>query len=380
MNIAIIGGGISGLTTALALKKLGFDCQVYEKATELNEVGAGIWMQPNAMKVLDWLGIGDEVRSEGQQLQSVELSDQNLIPLKKLERSHILNEKYNLTTSIHRARLQKILYSTLPKGTVQLGKSYVSHQIQKSFVKIEFEEGSASADLLLGADGIHSKVRHQLFPHATTRYSGQTCWRGIAPIALPRNRQSHGHEAWGRQVRFGFAPISEQGVYWFAVAKAPEGEQETPANLKAKLKAMFSSFHPLVQEILDQTPLDKIIRNDISDLKRLQAWSQNRVCLIGDAAHATTPNMGQGGGMGVEDAYYLSNILSKDPDFFQAFTRFEKERRKKVDYIVNTSWQFGKMAHNPVGQQLFKLMLKMTPEAMLKKQVQKMYSIKEYKS
>jgi 2-polyprenyl-6-methoxyphenol hydroxylase-like FAD-dependent oxidoreductase len=232
--------------------------------------------------------------------------------------------------------------------------------------------------LLLGADGIHSKVRQQLFPKSATRYSGQTCWRGIAPVSLPNERIHHGQEAWGRKVRFGFAPISEQEVYWFAVANAPQGEKDEPGSKKEKLKAMYQDFHPLIGQIIDQTPPEKILRNDISDLKRLPTWYQNRICLLGDAAHATTPNMGQGGGQGVEDAYYISNILAQEKDYRQAFAQFEKERRKKVDYIVNTSWQFGKMAHNPLGQRLFKVMMKWTPERILARQMQKMYAVKEY--
>lgn len=378
MKITIIGGGITGLTTALALQKLGFSCQVFEKAPELNEVGAGIWMQPNAMKVLDWLGVGERVRSAGQQLQRVELTDRNLVPLKKLEQSDLQDEKYHLTTSIHRARLQKVLFNALPDGTLHLGKAYQGHQIEKGAVKIKSNKGDELTDLLLGADGIHSKVRQKMFSDSSSRYSGQTCWRGIAPFVLPKERLHQGHEAWGRKVRFGFAPISDEEVYWFAVANAPQGGKDEPGTVKEKLKTMYQGFNPLIQEIIDQTPPGKILRNDICDLKRLPTWHQNRICLLGDAAHATTPNMGQGGGQGVEDAYYISNILAREQNYLQAFAQFEKERRKKVDYIVNTSWQFGKMAHSPVGQQLFKWMLKCTPEAILKKQVQNMYVIKKY--
>jgi 2-polyprenyl-6-methoxyphenol hydroxylase-like FAD-dependent oxidoreductase len=378
MKIVIIGGGITGLTTALALNKLGLSCRVYEKAPELNAVGAGIWMQPNAMKVLDWLGVGDQVRSAGQLLTSVDLTDRNLVPIKKLDRSHMEDESYGQITSIHRARLQKVLYEALPPGTVHLGKAFVKYQIEKASVNIHFQEGQSSAELLLGADGIHSKVRQQMFPHSATRYSGQTCWRGIAPFALSKERMHHGQEAWGRKVRFGFAPISEREVYWFAVANAPEGEKDEPGSVKEKLKTMYQNFHPLIQEIIGQTPPENILRNDISDLKRLSTWHQNRICLIGDAAHATTPNMGQGGGQGVEDAYYISHILAQEEDCHQAFARFERERRKKVDYIVNTSWQFGKMAHSPMRQRLFKIMMKWTPDRMLAKQMQKVYAIKDY--
>jgi 2-polyprenyl-6-methoxyphenol hydroxylase-like FAD-dependent oxidoreductase len=138
MKIVIIGGGITGLTTALTLQKLGFSCQVYEKAPELKAVGAGIWMQPNAMKVLDWIGVGDQVRAAGQPLSRVDLTDRHLLPLKKLDRMHIQDESYNQIISIHRSRLQKVLYDALPLGSVHLGQSLLSASDRKGFRKDSF--------------------------------------------------------------------------------------------------------------------------------------------------------------------------------------------------------------------------------------------------
>ncbi len=141
---------------------------------------------------------------------------------------------------------------------------------------------------------------------------------------------------------------------------------------------MYGGFASTIKEIIAATPEEKIIRNDIIDLKRLPSWHQGRVCLIGDAAHATTPNMGQGGGQGVEDAYYLSNILARSAHYEEAFKRFEKDRRKKVDFVVNTSWRIGQLAHWPLGQQLFKLMMRWTPEAAMRRSLEKMYDLKVF--
>jgi len=376
MEIAIIGAGITGLTTALALKKLSFSCKVYEQAPRLNEVGAGIWMQPNAMKVLDWLGIGDEIRNAGMQLENAVITYQKLIPLRKPNNQFVRDTKGNKITSIHRAKLQEILYKSLPTETVFLGQEYQGHSIENEKVNIKFQNKTVQADILLGADGIHSKVRNQLFPNSQIRYSGQTCWRGISDITLPERLNACGHEAWGNKVRFGFANVGKNKVYWFAVVKAPQG-QKNPSNLKQHLLDTFSDFDNTVSEIIKSTPDEKILHNDIIDLNRIDRWSQERACLLGDAAHATTPNMGQGAGQGVEDAYYFSNILNQVSDYEKAFDEFEKERRKKVDYIVKTSWQFGKMAHSPIGQSFLKLAIKMTPEKTMIKQMNQLYSIKE---
>lgn len=195
---------------------------------------------------------------------------------------------------------------------------------------------------------------------------------------MPPSFANVGAEAWGKSIRFGFAGISDKEVYWFAVAKAPRGQKDQAGEVKEKLLQMYGGFASTIKEIIAATPEEKIIRNDIIDLKRLPSWHQGRVCLIGDAAHATTPNMGQGGGQGVEDAYYLSNILARSAHYEEAFKRFEKDRRKKVDFVVNTSWRIGQLAHWPLGQQLFKLMMRWTPEAAMRRSLEKMYDLKVF--
>ena len=378
MEITIIGGGITGLATASALRKLGMACTVYERAAELNEVGAGIWMQPNALKALDWLGLGDQIRQKGMLLNSVDITDHQLIPFRQTEAQDAFAD--HKIVSIHRARLQKILFDALPEGMVRLGQDYVSHDEREGRVGIRFREMSeeVETDLLLGADGIHSKVRRQLFPSSQTRYSGQTCWRGIADFELAEAWLGKGREAWGKGLRFGFANVSPNEVYWFAVSKAPENGRDTEGQRQKMLLDKFWAFHKVVKDIIAHTPEDKILRNDISDLRRLDAWYSGRSCLIGDAAHATTPNMGQGAGQGIEDAYYLANILKRADTYGQAFQAFDRERRKKVDYVVRNSWRFGKMAHSGLGRELMKLVMKWTPQRMLEKQLESLYSIKTF--
>jgi len=373
MEIAIIGGGITGLTTALILKKKGIPCQVYEKASVLNEVGAGIWLQPNAMKVLDFLDLGDTIRAAGMPLNQVEITTSDLQPIQKTNAAFSADDITTNITSIHRARLQKILFTALPPESVHLGQEYVSHKSNNEKVVIDFSSKKVEADLVLGADGINSKLRKNLFP-SQVRYSGQTCWRGISKIELSKEMQEKGREIWGNDIRFGFANISPSEVYWFAVAKAPINEKDQALHRKAKLLNSYKSFHPVIVEIIENTPSDKIIRNDINDLKRLDTWHQENICLLGDAAHATTPNMGQGAGQGIEDAYYIGKYLEENCSA-SAFGQFERARRKKVDYVVKNSWIFGKIAHNNIGRPIMKLVMKFTPQSVLLKQMHKIYAV-----
>ncbi len=375
MDISIAGGGITGLTTALALRKHGLSPQVYEKATALNEIGAGIWMQPNALKVLDWLGVGQAVRAAGHALTDVQITTAQLKPLTTPRKISEVSSAGSPIVSIHRARLQKVLYEALPLESVHLGHPFRSHWFDGDQLFARFGSRELPTDLLLGADGIHSQVRQQLGWDSQLRYSGQTCWRGIAPISPPAGYQSGGYEAWGPGARIGLAPISDRETYWFAVAKAPEGQQDDRSQLKAELQARYTRFHPFIREMIAATPLDQILRHDIHDLKRLEQWHTGPVCLMGDAAHATTPNMGQGGGQGIEDAYYMARALTSHPHHYQAFQAFEASRRGKVDYVVNNSWRFGQMAHHPIGRHVMKWMMRLTPPKVIQQQMDKLFAV-----
>ena len=379
MKIGIVGGGITGLTTALALQKLGISSVVYEQSKELNEVGAGIWLQPNAIKILDWLGLKDEIREQGHELHKMEITNSQLVPFKKIKSKVVQDEEGNKTIAIHRARLQKTLYNKLlDSNTIKLDKKYKNHKIKSNSIQIEFENSSDSVDILLGADGINSKVRQSIAPKATLRNSNQVCWRGVAKMTLSDELKDFGREAWGNQIRFGFSSINDKEVYWFAVANAAHMEKADKIGLKQYIADIFQDFSPVVTELIAATKPESIHQGILQDLKKISSWYNHKVCLIGDAAHATTPNMGQGACQGIEDAYYLSNLIAKSiPDVEKAFRAFQQKRRKKVDSIVNTSWQLGQMAHSKIGQPVMKLMMKITPESVMNSQMNKLYAIEK---
>jgi len=379
MKVGIIGGGITGLTTALALQKFGIRVAVYEQAKELNEIGAGIWLQPNAIKVLDWLGLKEEIKQQGHELHKMEITNAQLVPFKRIKNSVVEDEKGNRTIAIHRAALQKILFKQLrSSNSVQLDKKYKEHQITAEGIRVDFENGQSQVDLLLGADGIGSKVRHAIAPNATLRDSGQVCWRGIADMRLPNEFINFGKEAWGKQIRFGFSPIQKDRVYWFAVAKAQNAQKDRNTDLKAHIYDLFQEFSPAVKELIKATKPDAIHQGMLKDLKKIPTWYDNRVCLIGDAAHATTPNMGQGACQGIEDAYYISHLLAEHiSDTNAAFALFEQKRRKKVDTIVNTSWQMGQMAHHKIAQPIMQFLMRLTPESVINVQMNKLFHIEK---
>lgn len=374
MKTIIIGGGIAGLTTAIALEQIGYETAVYESSPQLSVAGAGIWMATNAMQVFHRLGLADEVSAQGVSLDRIEVADHKMKSIQATEQLLFVDTYGYGVTSILRSRLRDILVSHYGKA-IHCGKKLQKVEEEGDVVKAFFEDGtSVIGDLLIGADGIHSAVRQQLVPSARLRYAGQTCWRGVAPISLAAPFEKACVETWGKNYRFGLSVISDQEVYWFAVAKAPEGQRDK-GNRKAKLTKMYADFGDPIPDIIAATPETQIIRNDINDLKPILKWYQGRVCLIGDAAHATTPNMGQGGGQAVEDAWFLSQILKEEPQPENAFKRFQDKRRKKVDQVVRTSWQIGKVAHISFGQGLRNFLLRKAPKALAEKQMLALYNI-----
>jgi len=374
----IIGAGIGGLTTALAFEKKGIEYQIFEKAKELNEVGAGIWLAPNALQVIESLGVLEQVQSLGNAIDRITIGKSDLSPLSDSYQDFV-KDKFGYTTiAIHRAALQKLLFDKIPKEKIFLNKGFQSFkELDSGKIAVTFNDNSKTeTDFLIGADGINSKVRKQLFPESKIRYSGQTCWRGVAEIKLDEKYAHRGYELWGNQIRFGISKIAKNKVYWFAVVLAEQNSKEDTNLVKAKLLNLFSDFDSLILKLISETPVNQILKNDINDIEPMRKWHKNNICLIGDAGHATTPNMGQGGAQAIEDAHYLSNLIAENLDK-NVFELFQEKRQKKVSLVVNQSWTTGKMAHWKYGQSIRNFLLKNVPKKMIEKKMIELYEIEK---
>jgi len=357
MKYIIIGTG--GLTTVLAFEKKGIEYEPFEKAPKLTDVGAGIWLTPNALQVFEYLDILNDIKFVGNSINQITIGTPYLSPLSDTHQNSIQTKFGYSTIAIHRAELQKVLAKKIPHKKLHFDKGFKSfEELSNSKIKITFQDNATiETDYLIGADGINSKVRNQLFPNSTTRYSGQTCWRGVADIDLPTVYEHCAFELWGNQIRFGISKIAQNKVYWFAVALSEQNQKDDTTTIQEKLVNMYTDFHPIITEIITATPLNKILRNDINDLNPLKKWYTNNCCLVGDAGHATTPNMGQGGGQAIEDAYYLSNLIENNPNE-NIFELFQQKRQAKVNTIVKQSWTTGQLAHWKYGTGFRNFLLK----------------------
>lgn len=346
MRAIVIGSGIGGLAAAIALRKVGVEVAVYERAAELREVGAGISLWANALRALDAIGVGDAVRAVSLPAVRSEMRVNRgrtttfAVPAARFEEKFGVRPFLALT---HRAELVAALASHLPPGVARYGHECVGVEVREKSVGVTFANGHADeADVLVGADGIHSAVRAALFGAEPPRYAGYTCWRGIGPRPAGVEVGYIG-EWWGRGQRFGITTLTGDRVYWFAVKNAPPGGHA--ADESAAVRDLFRDWADPIPELLAATPPDRVFRNDIVDRPPTPVWSNGRAGLIGDAAHPTTPNFGQGGCMAIEDAVVLARQLAANPDPAEAWRAFAAERYRRTSGITHESWRFGKMAH-----------------------------------
>ncbi|WP_185288496.1 FAD-dependent monooxygenase [Chryseobacterium lactis] len=371
MKVAIIGGGIGGLTTALALLKNNLDVTIYESAPEIKPVGAGIIMANNAMQVFDKLGIRHKIEKAGHKISTIKITDPQLKTLSDVQ-LNIFERKYGVyNTAIHRGDLQMILAEEIGFENIKLSKRLSKIEKGNGY-QLFFEDGTlANADVVIGADGIKSVVRQQVFNIGKLRHSKQKCWRGVSEFDWTAKYNHQAVEAWGKGKRFGFVRINDQKVYWYAVIN--ENLVKNPNHLAE----LFVDFNPEVPKMISETPKEKIFVNDIIDLEPIYQWQKDRVCLIGDAAHATTPNMGQGACQAIEDAYVIGKLFGEGKNVDEVFKQYEELRMKKAHYIVNTSSTIGKVSHyeNSLAAWLRNTLLKATPSSINEKQMEKVFDI-----
>jgi 2-polyprenyl-6-methoxyphenol hydroxylase-like FAD-dependent oxidoreductase len=346
-EILIVGGGIGGLTTAIALQKRGIGAHVFERTSGPEAAGAGIWVPPNAMQVLDGLGLAESVYREGKPVDRVEICDRNGSLLQSIDLEETRGETGHTLVSIHRARLHKILAEALEPGTLHFGRPLAGFRESLRSITALFESGDErEGALIVGADGIHSTVRRILFPSIAPQYAGQTCYRGITNLRLSDELSRLARETWGGTSRVGFSAISDDEVYWFAPITAPPDEPD-PANIRSYLTDLYADFPPPIPKIVRTTLLEKITRTDLEDLPPLPSWSSGRVVLLGDAAHAMTPNLGQGGAQAIEDAAALADAIARHgtDDCRTALSAYESSRKEYVERLARDSRRFGALAH-----------------------------------
>lgn len=374
----MLGGGIAGLTTAYAIQKLGYSVSVFEAAKTYLPIGAGIALSVNATKALGELEIEDSVLNVANVCHKMQIKSQKGRILSSIDMQQMAQQYGHSMVTVHRAELHRVLMEQLHPETVQMDRRCVSMKQGENGVSLVFDNGrTASGDFLIAADGLHSRIRKQLHPDAKLRYSGYTCWRGVCHFKQENFNIQHGSESWGWGERFGIFPLANDQVYWFMVKNAPYKDPLMSAFDKEKMLQVFGHWHDPIPQLIEATKETNIVWHDLVDIYPLKTWGKDRVTLIGDAAHAVTPNMGQGACQGIEDAVFLMKCLEKYGANQNAFRKYEQLRIGRTTKIIERSWQLGKVAQweNPVMTFFRNLGMKLTPNFIARKQMDWLYSV-----
>lgn len=374
-SVLIVGAGIAGLTTAIALAGRGVAVEVVERASDFAPAGAGITLQPNATAVLAALGVALDP-ADVLPMGEVAMVDARGRPLLQ----GAPDSEVSPSVNIRRMDLHRALLAASGRERVRFGAGVIALDDEGDAVRARLADGSEGRwDLVIGADGVHSQVRRAILPTAACepRYTGQTCWRLLveAPDLAPRVSV----ERWTPGRRIGVIPLSRGGIYVYLVQSAPCGSVAPGSDSVAHLRRLFAGADDRLDAILDRAagePGMHIHHGDLIDLP-VYSTGRGRVLLVGDAAHAMTPNLGQGAAMAIEDAAALALLWPRDRGALAGLAdALAAERRARVEELHRVSWRIGQVAHwqRPAARWLRDRLLRAMPASVVMQGVHKTWA------
>lgn len=341
----IIGGGFSGMAAAIQLRKLGLEVDLVEIDPGWRNYGAGISLGGATLRALRTLGVLDAFLREGSATDGVEIRLPDGTPIGALPTPRLAGPDVPGGGGILRPVLAKILAdATRAAGTkVHLGCTFTSIEQDADGVDVNFTDGQRRRyDLVIGADGLYSKVREAVLPAAPKpRYSGQAVWRAV----LPRPPEVQTCVMWMGRVKPGVNPVSKEQMYLFVTEHRPSNEHVDPATFGPQLRALLEPFSaPLVQWIRERIgPDSQIVFRPLEGLLLPQPWHAGRVVLIGDTVHATTPHLASGACIGIEDAIVLAEEIGRGAGVEAAIAAFEARRWERCRMVVQNSARLGEI-------------------------------------
>lgn len=335
MRVVVIGGGIVGLTSGLALRRAGIDAVIYEQAPEIRAAGAGLGLWANALAVFDDLGVGEQVRAIGKPSEMYFHDAAGRL----LETPEFGVEDHRFLL-VHRAKLNDLLADAVGRENIRLGTGLAGYEEHPDHVTVRLTDGGEEdADVLVGADGAHSAVREQLVPGTPARvHAGHHAWRAVIPnpgLTLSDDRLILGTHG----CRGGYVRTHDGGVYWLVNqfhSPAPTGTLKQQA-LERAAHLEEDRTTGILAELIAATPEDRILHNKIMLVPPLPHWVSARVVLAGDAAHAMSPHITAGATLGIEDAALLGRLLTATGDVPAALAAYEADRIPRYAHAAELS-------------------------------------------
>jgi salicylate hydroxylase len=349
-TVNIIGGGIAGLTTALALQTSGIAYYLFEQNAEITYENVGLGISANIFHILEEWGILEETREIGVEIRSFHLVDSQV---KKINSFKIKRPPL----SVNRRQFYDLLYSRLDNNKVHLNSS-------KSIK--DFSEN----ELVISADGINSKTRQEIYPNLKLRDSNQILFRGISEIELAEKFKNAYYDFVGQNIRFAIIHTGKNYYSWYIIKEKTDNEKISID--KTTLKSYFVGYDPVVWQVIDKS--ENVYSAELLDIKpenrKHLDWFKKNILLVGDAIHPTTPNMANGACLAMEDSYLLANLLRNNSlTLKDIFSKFQKRRTQKIDPVVFQSWWLGKLLHqkHSMIDHLVRIGLRLTPKFLFDK-------------
>lgn len=341
-RILVIGGGIGGLTSAIALRARGFDVDLIERDPDWSVYGVGIIQQSNVVRAMAELDLLDEYLSAGCGFEHVEIYIPTGQCVAKVPTPQLVPGK-PANVGIARPALQKVLADRARNAgtSIRLGVTAEALDEDENGVAARFSDGSSGRyDLVVAADGIYSITRSQLFPDAPApEFTGQSVWRHN----FPRPSDHQGLWVFNGPTGVGLVPMSDSQMYMFVTTPEPDNRRYAEDELAAAMRSKLASVPaPQIQALAAQiTDNDEIVYRPLETFFLSGPWHKGRVVLLGDAVHASTPHLGQGAGMAIEDAIVLADELTRSATPQDAFEAYRARRFERCRYIVTASLAIG---------------------------------------
>jgi 2-polyprenyl-6-methoxyphenol hydroxylase-like FAD-dependent oxidoreductase len=361
IEVLIAGGGIGGLATALALRRKGAEVLVVERERELRDAGAGLTLWPNAIHALRRLDLGSDLDRAAVPLRASRTYWRDGRPLLTTPMDGYSDRYGAPAVGIHRADLLTLLGAALDGERLRVGTRVRRFEERDSRVVAIAEGRELEGDVLVGADGVHSAVRTGLLGSQPPRHSGCFAWRGVTAAPVPSVEPNTLGLMIGKGTHFGWLPVARERFYWFGVGR-------TGDDLDAL--GRFGTWAAPVPDLIMATPAHEVLVNDLVDRPPQKPWGRGRVTLIGDAAHAMLPGLGQGACAALEDAVVLAEKLASIPDPIRALRAYERERMRRGRRLQSASrFAFDVLQwRNPVARALRSVLFKLPPRLLEQQQ------------
>jgi 2-polyprenyl-6-methoxyphenol hydroxylase-like FAD-dependent oxidoreductase len=341
-RVIVAGAGIGGMALAAALQRLRVQVLVLERAARLGEVGAGLGVLPNAVRALTAIGVSRKLYDDAGPFRRFRICNQRGDDLNEIDFEKAFRRMGGEGYVMHRAALHAAISECVDPGAVRTNACVTSIEQSEAGVSVHVagESAPVSGDLLVGADGLNSVVRAYVLGDGAPRYAGETIFRGITEAEL--DPPDVCREVLGAGQRAAFYDMGAGRCYWWATSPVPAGTHIAEAARSAYLQERFAGWPYGLPALFARTPSERILQNDIFDRSPARAWHRRRVVLLGDAAHPTTPNLGQGACLAIEDAVVLARALSQSGECETALTYYHHARAARTARITRLSRWWGR--------------------------------------